>query len=91
MDGAKVYVGVVAAFNSEGAMIPVQLTWENGKKYKIDRILDIRPAPALIAGGQGERYTVEISGRRSFLFFERSAAVSEKNLGRWFVERKARP
>jgi hypothetical protein len=88
MESAKVYVGVVASFNADGRLLPLQLTWEDGKKYKIDRVLDIRPAPALKAGGQGDRYTVSIGGKQSFLFFERSTSLSGNNLGRWFVERR---
>ena len=52
------------------------------------KILDVRPAAALKAGGQGDRYTVQINGHQSYLFFERSPNISGINLGRWFVERK---
>ena len=89
MDGAKVYVDVVTFFSSDGGMIPLRLIWEDGRKYKIERILDIRPAPALKAGGQGERFTVQIEGKQSFLFFERGTSISGNNLGRWFVERRS--
>ena len=41
------------------------------------------------AGGQGDRYTVWIRGKQSYLFFERSGVLSGNNLGRWFVEAKA--
>ncbi len=41
------------------------------------------------AGGQGDRYTVWIRGKQSYLFFERSGALSGNNLGRWFVESKS--
>lgn len=40
------------------------------------------------AGGQGDRYTVRISGQQSYLFFERSASLTGDNIGRWFVERR---
>ncbi|WP_243134814.1 hypothetical protein [Acetobacterium wieringae] len=52
------------------------------------KILDVRPAAALKAGGQGDRYTVQINGHQSYLFFERSPNISGTNLGKWFVERK---
>lgn len=29
----KVYVDVMASFNAEGAMMPQQLTWEDGTQY----------------------------------------------------------
>ena len=33
----KVYVDVTARFNSEGVLIPLSLTWEDGEEYEIDR------------------------------------------------------
>ncbi|NLA86500.1 MAG: hypothetical protein GX847_04295, partial [Clostridiales bacterium] len=54
----------------------------------IDRILDVRPSPALKAGGQGDRYTIRTCGKESFLFFERSPKITDPNPGRWFVERR---
>lgn len=57
----------------------------------IDRILDIRQAAAMKAGGQGDRYTVRIRGKQSYLFFERSTNLTGNNIGRWFVERKVAP
>lgn len=88
MSNIKVYVGVIASFTSDGRLLPLQLTWEDGRKYTIDRVLDICPAPALKAGGQGDRYTVIVRGKESYLFFERNGSISGNNLGRWFLERK---
>ncbi len=86
----KVYLSVNADFDSEGTMIPREITWETGEKFIIDRILDVRQAPAMKAGGQGDRYTILIKGKLSYLFFERSTSLSGNNIGRWFVERKVR-
>jgi hypothetical protein len=86
--GIKVYVKVSADFDADGILIPTSLTWEDGTVYPIDRVLDIRQAPALKAGGQGDRYTVVINGHQSYLFFERNASIAGNNLGRWFVERR---
>ena len=85
----KVYVPVLAKFNERGNIVPLRLMWEDGQKYTIDKILDICPAAALRAGGQGDRYTIQVNGRRSYLFFERSTDLKGTNLGRWFVERRA--
>ena len=84
----KVYVPVEVQFDEEGSMHPVSILWEDGKLYPIDKVTDIRPAPALRAGGQGDRYTVWIGGRSSYLFFERRPFPSGCSLGRWFVERR---
>ena len=85
----KVYVAVKAEFNEEGIMLPRELTWEDGTRYEIDRVLDIRQAAAMKAGGQGDRYTVRIKGKQSYLFFERSTNQTGNQLGRWFVERRS--
>lgn len=84
----KVYVKVDAIFDELGRMIPQSLVWEDGTTYIIDRVIDIRQAAAMKAGGQGDRYTISVQGKQSFLFFERSPNLSGRVLGRWFVERR---
>lgn len=86
---AKVYVSVAAFFKEDGSVKPTEITWEDGRRYPIDRVLDVRQAAAMKAGGQGDRYTIQINGKQSFLFFERSANLSGAKLGRWFVERRS--
>ena len=86
---AKVYVQVNADFNTDGVMLPKVLIWEDGEKYLIDRVVDIRQAAARKAGGQGDRYTIEVRGQISYLFFERVPQLTGNVIGRWFVERKA--
>ena len=85
---AKVYVAVIASFSDDGNLFPRRLRWEDGREYSIEKILDVRPVAALKAGGQGDRYMVQINGHQSYLFFERSPNISGTNLGKWFVERK---
>lgn len=84
----KVYVQVTADFTAEGMIIPKVIVWEDGVQYAIDRITDIRQAAAKRAGGQGDRYTIMVNGRQSYLFFERSTNPTGNNIGRWFVERR---
>lgn len=44
MADTKVYVPVVAAaFDKDGLLLPLELTWEDGCTYIIDRVIDIRP------------------------------------------------
>ncbi len=85
---AKVYVPVLAAFSTDGTLMPKQLCWEDGTLYTIERVVDIRPSPALKAGGQGDRYTIQVQGKSSYLFFEHNTDTYSAKLGRWFVERK---
>ena len=88
MDDCKTYVEVSVTFDEDGRMTPRTITWEDGTRFEIDRVLDVRPAPALRCGGQGDRYTVMIGGQQRYLFFEHSTDMDDSNLGRWFIERK---
>lgn len=75
----KQFVEVIVRFTYEGRKIPQMIIWEDGRKFEIDKILDMRPAPSLKVGGQGLRYTCRISGYETYLWLE-----GEK----WFVEAK---
>ena len=84
----KVYVDVELSVRQDGYITPKSLVWEDGRKYIIDKVTDIRQAAAMKAGGQGDRYTIIINGKQSYLFFERSTNLSGNVIGRWFVERR---
>ena len=84
----KVYVQVKVDFREDGVMLPRKITWEDGREYEIDRVVDIRQAAAMRAGGQGDRYTIKVGGKQSYLFFERSPNQTGNCIGRWFVERR---
>jgi hypothetical protein len=75
-------------FAADGTMLPRIIEWEDGHKYEIDRVLKIQPAPAMKAGGQGDRYTVMIGGQQRYLFFEHSPEYGAEKIGKWFVERR---
>lgn len=75
----KVYVDVIAQFDQDGHIIPLLFIWENGQKYKIDKVLDITRAASLKAGGLGIRYTCQVCGKQTYLYLEDD---------RWFMERK---
>ena len=77
---SKKYVQVTAVFNEEGEIKPVNIHWEDGRNFEIDRITDISRATTMRSGGQGMRYTCMIMGRKSYLYYE--------NDGRWFVDSK---
>ena len=77
MQSRKVYVRVTAEFDESGNIIPVNIIWEDGRKFTIDRVTDIRRAYAKKVGGTAIRYTVHINSRITFLFCDD---------GKWFVE-----
>ena len=85
------YVDVNVDFDKNGRMLPNTLIWEDGHRYEIDKIRAIQPAPALKAGGQGDRYTIVIEGHERYLFFEHNADYGDEKVGKWFVERKIAP
>lgn len=80
MSKVKIYVNVTVEFTPEGQLKPMWITWEDGRKFEIQRITDCRRAASLKAGGVGLRYTCIILGGQHYLYFE------ENN--RWFVESK---
>lgn len=67
---AKVYVKVRADHLLDGTVRPLMLRSEDGPVIRIDRVLDVRQAASLKAGGQGIRYLCEAAGQKLLLFFE---------------------
>ena len=47
----KTYVQVDVEFSDQGIMRPKGILWEDGQYFEIDKVLDIRSAPAAKAGG----------------------------------------
>lgn len=80
MNNRKVYVDVTAKFTKDGQLMPVNIIWQDGHTYEIQRIINVCRAASLKAGGVGMRYTCVIDGRQTYLFYE------DNNM--WFVEGK---
>lgn len=75
----KVYVAVILRVDEDGKMSPLAIDWEDGRKFDITRVLDVRQAPPRHVGSSPTvRYTVDIAGSRRELYHERE---------RWFVEK----
>ena len=72
----KRYVDVIVKQSRNGMIEPLYLCWENGKKYKIDRILN-KEKRASVVGGCGLRYACMIQGSLRYLYLEKD---------RWFIE-----
>ena len=73
----KINLQVNADFDLDGNIRPRAITWEDGRVFEIDRILDARMAPAMVAGGLGMRYICRIRGKVVKLFNDE---------GKWFME-----
>ena len=76
----KQYVAVEARFDEGGGVRPLCVIWEDGRRFPVDRVMDVRRAASLKAGGTGLRYRCLIGGRERNLFYEDP---------RWFVEMQA--
>lgn len=72
----KRYVEMIEHVSREGVVTPLTLIWENGTKYPIDRILEIRKAASSV-GGCGILYKCRIQGNIRNLYYEQH---------RWFIE-----
>lgn len=73
----KKYVSVELKVDAEGTVCPLSIIWEDGQKFEIDRVLDVRFAASRKAGGVGTRYTCIIRGQQRYLYWEDP---------QWFIE-----
>ena len=74
----KVFVEITARHGVDGGVRPLSLKWQDGRVFEIDRLIDVRRAASLKAGGLGIRYTCKISGKQVYLFDDD---------GHWFIEK----
>lgn len=75
----KVFVDVLAKQDKEGVLTPLEVTWEDGRIFEIDRITEVCRAASMEAGGLGIRYTCSILGKTTYLFLDDT---------KWFMEGK---
>lgn len=89
----KVTVEVLVDFQRNGNMVPREIIWidSNGEEihYHIDKVKDVCQAASRRAGGQGDRYTIVVNGQETYFFFERSANMTGRVIGTWYVERRS--
>ena len=72
----RINLDVLVEHKANGKVLPRTILWPDGRRFEIDKILDIREAPALKTGGIGTRYLCTICGRQRAIFEVR---------GLWFV------
>ncbi|WP_373325598.1 hypothetical protein [Sporomusa paucivorans] len=75
---AITYVGVQAMHGLDGSITPLVMHWTDGRKFEIDKILDVKPAPT-VGSGIGKKYVCRICGKEVNLFCDSSN-------GKWYVE-----
>ncbi len=70
----KVPVGVLTQFGADGGAHPLSVTWEDGRVYPIETVMELRPART---SPTRFRYTVRIHGQDTYLY---------RNGDHWFME-----
>lgn len=75
----KKFVPVIVRFDEEGQRRPLEIEYDEGHWYHIDKILDKKRAACYEVGGVGIRYTCQILGKITYLWEEKD---------RWFVVSK---
>lgn len=75
----KKYVEMIVRCMPDGVIMPLAIRWSEGELYEVDKVIDVRPAASLKAGGAGIRYLCRIQGHEKYLWLEEN---------RWFVEAK---
>lgn len=73
----KKFISVIARFTEDGKVLPLSIEWEDGRSFDIDKIVDIRKAASLKAGGIGTRYTCRILNKERYLYLDEN---------RWYIE-----
>ena len=74
---SRVNLDIIVEHKSDGKVLPRTILWPDGRKFEIDKVLDVRMAPALKAGGVSMRYLCKFCGQERVIFEMR---------GLWFVE-----
>lgn len=74
----KIELDIIVEHKKDGRAVPKMILWNDGRKFSIDRVLDVRQAAALRCGGIGTRYICKIYGKEVAIFDEE---------GKWFIEK----
>ncbi len=72
----KRYIQVITLIGKQGELTPLYVIWDDGIRYEIDKILEIRHAISAV-GGTGILYRCLFGKTERSLFFEQN---------RWFME-----
>lgn len=75
----KIVVKVITEHDEQDNITPLAIIWSDGRKFEIDRVLEEKRRASLKAGGQGMRYTIQLYGKRRYLWHDTGE-------GNWFVE-----
>ena len=74
----RIKLNIVVLHTEDGKSIPKIILWEDGRRFPIDKVIDIRKAAALKCGGIGTRYICKVCNKEVSIFDED---------GCWFLEK----
>lgn len=74
----KINLDIIVRHLPDGSCLPKTIIWEDGRRFDIDKVIDVRRAAALKCGGVGIRYICKICGKEIAIFDED---------GYWFLEK----
>ena len=75
----KKYVKVTATFDCDGDLIPEYIVWDDGRRYRIDKISDVRYAASLKAGGAEYATPAIFSAKNDICFWRKTGGLSMPN------------
>ncbi|MCL2320880.1 MAG: hypothetical protein FWC47_02100 [Oscillospiraceae bacterium] len=74
----KIFIKIVAEFNTRGEIKPLMIIWEDGRKFEIDQVMDKKNCASLKHGGVGTRYVCRVRNRIIRIFLEDN---------KWFLDK----
>ena len=80
METYRHYVSMITVCDRQGILTPLTLIWDDGKRYRIDAILE-RKESAVTDGQRALCYRCRIAGSQRSIFYAQA---------RWFVETRYR-
>ena len=83
----RIYVKVTSEFDTTGSMVPLSITWADGRTFAIEAVRAFRQAGTVGNSTAGDCCTVLIQGREKQLYFEHIGSQFIGRVGRWFVEK----
>ena len=74
-------VEVISYTAPDGLVTPLEIIWDDGRRFKVDHVIDRRYARSLKTGGTGMRYQIAVGQTETYLYFEDASSI-------WSVEAK---
>lgn len=71
----KIEITILVQHEKDGRALPKTIIWDDGRKFDIDRILDIRRAASTKYGGVGIRYICRVCGREIRILMKKASGL----------------